>query len=136
MRVEILALSIPIIFIIGLFAVIALNILVKYKTKELTANRVESLDEWHKTETQVKIAKAEARAARNHGAVLRICGLVVGLGLGVAIGCIILACGGISRNSGFDSDAIATFLVISLAMIFSGAGMVGAWFLERRLDRK
>ena len=126
----ILAIFIPIIFIIGLFTVIALNILFKYKAKELMVNRVESLYEWNKSDAQIKIAKAEARAARNNGVILRICGLLIGLGLGVAIGCTILAC------STIDNEAIATFLVISLAMFLGGAGMIGAYFLERRLDNR
>ncbi len=136
MRPEILALFIPILALIGLFSVIALNILFKFKAKELTANRTESLDELYKADVQIKLAHAERRAARNRGVVLRICGLVIGLGLGVAIGCIIIACGGTSGKGDFNNDAIATFLVISLAMICGGAGMIGAYFLERRLDSK
>ena len=91
---------------------------------------MESLDEWHKTDAQIRLAKAEAQASRNNGVILRICGLLIGLGLGVAIGCIILAC------STIDNDAIATFLVISLAMFFGGAGLIGAYLLERKLEKR
>ena len=136
MRPEILALFIPILSLIGLFSVIALNILFKYKAKELTANRTESLDEIYKADAQLKLAKAERRAVRNRGLGLRLCGLFIGLGLGVAIGCTILACGGVSPATGFNREAIATFMVISLAMICGGGGMIGAYFLERRLDSK
>ena len=144
---QILAIFIPIIFLIGLFSVIALNIITKYKAKTLIANRVTSVDDWYKTEAQVKITtaqsaaqvkvvKAETRAARNRSITLRICGLVIGLGLGVFIGCMILACGGIPENTQFEEDAIAAFSIISLAMILGGAGVIGAYFLERKLDSK
>lgn len=136
MSPDVLAVLIPIIFLIGLFTVIALNIISKYKSKNLIANRMNSLDDWYKAETQVKVVKAEARAERNRGIGLRICGLVIGLGLGVFIGCVIIACGGTSGKGDFDSDVIATFMVISLAMVCGGAGMIGAYFLERKLDKK
>ncbi len=136
MSPDILAIFIPIIFLIGLFSVIALNIIAKYKSKAMIANRVESIEEWHKTEARAKIVKAEARAARKHGTGLRICGLLVGIGLGTAIGCTVLACGGISDDHAFSVEAIATFLVISLSMVFGGAGMIGAYFLQRKLDGK
>jgi hypothetical protein len=130
----VLGIFIPIIFIIGLFAVIALNILFKYKAKELMANHSTSLDEWQKTETEVRLAKVEARETRKQGTILRVSGLVAGIGLGVAIGCIVLASGGVSRSG--DGPAIAIFLIISLAMLFGGAGLVGAYFLERKLAAK
>ncbi len=136
MSPDVLAVLIPIIFLIGLFTVIALNIISKYKSKNLIANRMNSLDDWYKAETQVKVVKAEARAERNRGIGLRICGLMIGLGLGVFIGCVIIACGGTSGQGDFDSDVIATFMVISLAMVCGGAGMIGAYFLERKLDKK
>ncbi len=136
MSPDVLAVLIPIIFLIGLFTVIALNIISKYKSKNMIANRMNSLDDWYKAETQVKVVKAEARAERNRGIGLRICGLMIGLGLGVFIGCVIIACGGTSGQGDFDSDVIATFMVISLAMVCGGAGMIGAYFLERKLDKK
>lgn len=136
MSPNVLAVLIPIIFLIGLFTVIALNIISKYKSKSMIANRMNSLDDWYKAETQVKVVKAEARAERNRGIGLRICGLMIGLGLGVFIGCVIIACGGTSGQGDFDSDVIATFMVISLAMVCGGAGMIGAYFLERKLDKK
>lgn len=141
MRPEILGLFIPIVFLVGLFAVIALNIVAKYKIKSLTANRMTSPDEWHKGEVQVKlaaaqvkVAKAEARAMRNRMLGLRLCGLLAGLGLGIAVGCIILACGGIPDNTQFDKGAIAAFMIIGLTVFCGGLGMTGAYFLERRFD--
>ncbi|MDR2883102.1 MAG: hypothetical protein LBU98_04930 [Alistipes sp.] len=132
MRPEILGIFIPIVFLIGLFSVIALNIILKYKSKNLIASRMDSLDEWYKAEAQVKVVRAEARAGRNRGTGLRICGLVIGFGLGVFLGCVIIACGGASGHGRF----VGTFMMISLAMICGGAGMIGAYFLERRLDGK
>lgn len=138
MNADIFAIFIPIIFFIGLFSVIALNIIVKYRSKAIIANRVKSIEEWHKTEAQARIIKAEARVARKHGTGLRVCGLLIGVGLGVTIGLIAIACGGfssIARNI-FDPVAVAVFTTIALAMVFGGAGMIGAYFLQRRLDRK
>lgn len=139
MRPEILGIFVPIVFLIGLFTVIALNILFKFKAKELTANRSESLDEWYKADTQIKLAKVERRAARNRGIGLRISGLLIGIGLGVTIGLIIIACGGFSsvgKNDQFDQIPVAVFSTIALSVFFGGAGMIGAYLLERRLDSK
>jgi hypothetical protein len=133
---QILALFIPILFVIGLFAVIALNIVAKYRSKAMIINKVESVDEWYKTEAQANVIKAEARAARKHEVGLRLCGLFIGLGVGVAIGCSILAWGDIPNVGGFNNQAVATFLVISLAMVFGGGGVIGAYFLQRTLDGK
>lgn len=139
MRPEILALFIPIVFLVGLFSVIALNIISKYKSKAMIANRVSSIEEWYKTEAQSKIIKTEAQVQRKKGMGLRICGLMIGLGLGVFVGCVILACGGISVSvvdHQFDMVAIGAFMIISLAIFCGGAGMIGAYFLERKLDGK
>jgi hypothetical protein len=131
-----LALFIPILFFIGLFSVIALNIVAKYRSKAMMINRMESADEWYKSEAQANIAKAEARAIRKHGSGLRLCGLFIGIGIGMGIGCAILAWGYIPNLGRFDATAIAIFLVISLAMIFGGGGVIGAYFLQRILDGK
>ncbi len=131
MRPEILGIFIPIIFLIGLFTVIALNIYFKYKTRTATAERMpgESLGEWYKAEAKAKIVTGRAAA-------LRTGGFLVGAGIGTGIGCTLLAAGAISHNDRFDEVAIATFLIIALAIFFGGAGMVGASFLERKLDEK
>jgi hypothetical protein len=135
---EIVALLIPILFVIGLFTAISLNVYYKYKTNAMMYERVppEALGEWNSTNAQTKI---QIRAMRGRSTGLRIGGLLIGLGLGTAIGCIILACGGLESladKSNFNEYAVATFLVISLAVFCAGAGMVGAYFLERLLDRK
>lgn len=129
--VRILAVFIPILFVIGLFTTISLNAYFKYKTNTVMSERVplESLGEWYKS-------NALARALRSRAGGIRIGGLLIGIGLGTAIGCIVLASGAISDVGHFDRDAIATFLVISLAMFCGGIGMAGAYFLERKLDGK
>ncbi len=134
MKPEILAIFVPIVFLLGLFAVIALNIISKYKTKEIIANRVGSVDEWHRTEAQVIVAREEARAARRRGLGLRVCGLLVGIGFGVFVGCMLLVAGAVPADTGFAREAIATFMIVSLAMVCGGAGMIGAYFLARRLN--
>lgn len=139
MDAEILALFIPIAFIIGLFSVIAMNILFKYKAKAMVANRMESIDEWYKAETRAKIIKAEAQAIRRQNVEFRVSGLLMGLGLGVTIGLVAVACGAFSsvgQGDDFDQIAVAVFTIISLAVFFSGVGLVGASLLARRLDRK
>jgi hypothetical protein len=131
MAADIIALFIPIVMFVGLFTAIALNIYYKHKTNTMMSERVpiEALGEWHRT-------NAEARINRNRVTGLCVGGLLVGLGLGTAIGCILLAANVIPQNTWFERDAIATFLVMSLAMLFGGAGMMGAYFLERRLNKK
>jgi Kef-type K+ transport system membrane component KefB len=130
MVVQIIAVFIPIVMLVGLFAAIALNIYYKYETNIKMSERVpiETLGQWYRT-------NAEARLKRNRATGLCVGGLLVGLGLGIAIGCVLLAANAIPHNTGFERDAIATFLVISLAILFGGAGMVGAYFLERKLDK-
>ncbi len=127
----IIALLIPIFAILGAFTVAAFGIYYKYKTNKTLAESVppESLGEWYK-------AEAEAKAKLRRGAAFRLGGFLVGAGLGTAIGCVCVASGLIVAHAGFDKYAVATFLVISLAMLFGGGGMIGAYFLERKLDRK
>ncbi len=133
MEVEIIAVFIPIVFFLGLFTAITLNIYYKYKTNSTMSERVplETLGEWYRSESHRK-------SLRNRGNSLRWGGFFAGMGLGVAIGCIAIACGGLStlaERGDFDRYAIATFLVISLAVFCAGLGMVGAYFLERKLDK-
>jgi predicted histidine transporter YuiF (NhaC family) len=135
--VAIVALAIPLVFLVGLFVSISLGTYFKHKTNVVMSERLpgESLVEWHRANAQARIRSHEKR---QRGTGIRISGLLVGLGLGTAIGCIMLACSAVPPRSfhGFDQDAIATFLVISISMLCGGAGMIGAYFLERRLDRK
>jgi hypothetical protein len=131
---EVLALFIPIIISIGLFTAISLNIYFRYKTNTVMSERVplDTLGEWYRSE-------AQAKAARSRGSAMRWGGFFAGLGLGTAIGCIVIACGGLESLAGknnFDAVAIAVFLVMSLAIFCGGAGMIGAYFLERALDKK
>lgn len=127
---DIVALLIPIFGTLGLFTAISLGFYFKYKTSKSLSERVppEAIGEWYK-------AGAEARAIRKRGAAFRWGGFLVGAGLGTAIGCVCVACGAFLAETAFNEHAIATFFVISLALLLGGAGMIGAYFLERKLDR-
>ncbi len=118
-------------FLVGLFSCIALHIYFKYKTRTRMSERVplETFAEWYRNE-------AQARSQRSRSEVLRWGGFFVGLGLGTAIGCIIVACITLPDGSGLRHKAVGVFLVIALAMLCAGWGMIAAYFLERRLDKK
>ncbi len=126
----IIALLIPICGTIGLFTAISLGFYFRYKTNKSLSERVppEAIGEWYK-------AEAEARALRKRGTAFRWGGFFVGAGLGTAIGCTFVACGAFAESA-FNQYAIATFFVISLVLLLGGAGMIGAYFLEKRLDKR
>ena len=119
-----LALFVPIISSIGLFTAISLGLFFKYKTKKALAERVpaDSLAEWFN-------AESKAKALRNRGAALRWGGFLTGVGLGVLVGCLS------TISAGDIGDAYTTFIVISCALLFGGAGLIGAYFLEKKLDK-
>ncbi len=129
----VISLLIPIFSVLGLFTAISLNVYFKYKTNTVMSERVpiEALGEWYRS-------NAQSRAMRARGAGLRWGGFLVGLGLGTTIGLMILVCGGFSTSAAqqFDNDAVATFMIIALAILCGGGGIIGAYFLERRLDGK
>jgi hypothetical protein len=134
--VNIIAIFVPIVFLIGLFVSISLGVYFKYKTNVTMYERVppEALGEWNSTNAQTKV---QMRAMRGRNTGLRIGGLLIGLGFGTAIGCTLLACGAfepLAKYSEYDQYAVVTFMIISLSMLCGGGGMVAAYFLERRLD--
>jgi len=138
----IIALLIPIVFLIGLFGSITLGSYYKHKTNALMAERLpaDALGTWVNSRQELRLRLRTAEQ-RNRSVGLRVGGLLVGIGIGTAIGCIMLACGIVegghfAATHGFNEHAIATFLVIAMAMFCGGAGMVAAYFLERRLDKK
>ncbi len=120
---------IPIIGIIflfgGLFTTISLAFYFRYKTKA-------SASQNNPGEMTPELIRARSEAATKVGraGLLRMGGGLVGSGLGSLIGCLIVA-----NNSAYN-DNIAALVVISLAILCGGAGMIGAYFLERRLDNK
>lgn len=132
---EIIAVFIPIVFLIGLFVSISLNIYFKYKTNTVMSERVplESLGEWYRSE-------AKAKALRSRGMALKWGGFFGGLGLGVAIGCIARTIA-IYREAAAelrfqDTEPYYVFMIMALGLFCGGLGMIGAYFLERRLDKK
>jgi hypothetical protein len=140
--IGIIAIFIPIVFLVGLFGSIALSSYFKHRTNAIMAERLPSdaLGTWVNSRQELKLQLRTAQR-RNRSMGLRIGGLLVGIGVGTAIGCILLACGitpeiNYAEHHGFNSFVIATFLVIALAMFCGGLGMVGAYFMERRFDGK
>jgi hypothetical protein len=131
---NIIALFIPIFGVLGLFTAISLNYYFKYKTNTTMSERVplDTLGEWYK-------AESKAKSLRSRGLALRWGGFLSGAGLGVAIGCMVrismlvkLA----GNNIDWEIEPYAVFLIIALAVLCGGAGMIGAYFLEKRLDKK
>lgn len=138
-----MALLIPIIAVSGGFVVGAFSIYYRYKRESKIADSIpaDSLSEW--CEVQARI-----RALRRRGAALRWGGFLGGAGLGLVISTIIVACMPVDAmiatqsvtaecGAGFDgTTGYADDLQIALTILFAGAGLVGAYFLEKRLDRK
>ena len=124
-----------VIFFAGLFTAISLNIYFKYKTNVTMSERVplESLSEWYKS-------NALAKAARSRGASLRWGGLICGIGLGATVSLLIMVFNvGWLEAVAYEEEAsliIAIFASIAFTIFCGGAGLIGAYFLERRLDGK
>lgn len=126
--VNIIAIFIPVFFVIGLFTVIALNIYFKYKTNTQMSEQVplESLGEWYRIEAQAKVL-------RGRGAAIRWGGFFTGLGLGIFAA--ILISNQIEWDVLSNEKAYAFFFVAGFALFCAGVGMIGAYFLERRLNK-
>ncbi len=129
----ILALFIPIIFVIGLFAAISLNIYFKYRTK---STLVEQLPEGSSLADLARV-EAEARADRARGATFRTGGFLTGAGIGTAVGCLTMPClNGIFSGSWIDETAWFVFLILALALFFGGVGLIGSHFVQKALDSR
>ncbi len=131
MNEEIFAIFIPIIMFIGLFTTISLAFYFKYKTRAAASQNIpgESLAEWTK-------ARSEAATVAGRAALLRVGGFLIGTGIGTLIGCLLMpAMKGTFTGSWIDERAWFVFVIIAIAIICGGAGMIGAYFLERRLDK-
>ncbi len=143
MTPEILAIFIPIIFLIGLFTAISLHIYFKYKARVATAEHVqgESVDAWCK-------AEAMARASVSRSAALRVGGFLTGAGIGTALGIFVggstrvwqffgsmWACENTCNHDG-GQMSLYIFFIMACAMLIGGLGMIGAYSIERALDGK
>ena len=139
----ILEMFIGIIAVAAPFALVAFIVYYRYKTKKALVERMssESLGEWFKVE-------AEAKVLRHRGAALRWGGLFAGAGLGLLIATAIVLCvpmhamtvtqemtaeGGSLFSSSINYSFVMTF---GLTLLFGGAGLIGGYFLERKLDKK
>jgi cellobiose-specific phosphotransferase system component IIC len=131
--------EVAIVFIIlfaGLFTAISLNIFFRYRTNVTMSERVplESLSEWYRSNNQ-------AKAARSRGASLRWGGLIAGIGFGATL-CLLLLLFNIGWIYDLDQQyheapiAITIMASIAFTILCGGAGMIGAYFLERKLDEK
>ncbi|MDR2883025.1 MAG: hypothetical protein LBU98_04535 [Alistipes sp.] len=138
MRPEILALFIPLVFLVGLFGAISLHIYYKYKVRVTTAEhaRGESLDAWCR-------AEAMARASVSRSAALRVGGFLTGAGIGMAAGVWVGASESVwshySRIFEWDQDGrmvLCTLFLLVGAMLVGGAGMICAYFLDRAFEGK
>jgi hypothetical protein len=143
MNPEILALFIPIIFVVGLFTAIALNIYYKYKARVTVAQHAEgeSLDAWIK-------AEALARASVSRSASLRVGGFLTGAGIGSALGVFIGATPKMwaffaslwSSDNWWNGDGgqmtLYVFFIMACAMVLGSVGMVTAYFVDRALEGK
>jgi hypothetical protein len=121
----------------GLFTAISLNIYFKFKTQTFMSERVplESLSEWYKSNIQ-------AKNLRSRGTSLRWGGLIAGIGFGSVVSLLIWIANldwmRNDRGTGYEDEYMIFSLMacIAFTILCGGAGMIGAWFLERRLDRK
>lgn len=143
MRPEILALFIPIIFVVGLFTAISLHIYYKYKARVATADHApgESLAEWYE-------AEAMAKAAVSRSAALRLGAFLTGIGIGTILGIFAGRSPGVWQFFGsfyefHDADAqlaaqisVWVLFIMACAFLMGGICMVCAYFLERALDGK
>jgi cytochrome b subunit of formate dehydrogenase len=144
MNPAILALFVPIIFIVGLFISIALHIYYKYKARVATAEHLsgESPELWCR-------AEAMARASVSRSASLRVGGFLTGAGIGTALGVFLGATdkmwsflGSLCEfNRGWEINdvtqfSIYVFFIMACAMLIGGVGMVAAYFVDRALEGK
>ncbi len=112
---------IPTIFTIGLFICIGIGSYLRYKRTVLLAQQFspDQFNKWYHNMLLYKIIS-------NRGWALRWGGFIVGGGIGSALG------GWIHIAMG--NTTLACFLIAAIILIGAGAGLIGAYFLERKLD--
>ncbi len=131
---------VPIIIFMGLFTTLSLSAYFRYKTRTAATGHIpgESVAEWHKADAQAKLSASRA-------ACLRVGGLLVGIGIGTALGILSGNClsslweffGSLSKYN-HDGGKITAFVffIIASAMICGGIALMGTYFLERKLEGK
>ncbi len=138
MSPEILAIFVPIVFLVGLFTAISLHIYYKYKARVITAehNHGESIDAWC-------MAEAMSRASVSRSASLRVGGFLMGAGIGMAVGVWVGALESVwdfySSLFEYDHDgrwALCTLFALAGAMLVGGVGMICAYFIDRVFEGK
>jgi hypothetical protein len=142
MSPDILAISIPIVFLVGLFTAISLNIYYKYKARVATADHApgESLEAWC-------MAEAMAKASVSRSAALRTGGFLAGAGIGMGLGLFIGRAPAVWQFFGsfyhYDDDVVYVsqitlyaLFIIACAMLVGGLCMTGAYFVDRALEGK
>ncbi len=148
MDAEVLAVFIPIVFLVGLFTAISLNIYFKYKARGAAADHTtgESVEAWCK-------AEAMARTAASRSVTLRWGGFLAGAGIGAIAGMSIGRSRGMWEFLGsfhwryYDSSSmlysdndtqvmLCVLFILACAIVAGGVFMAGVWFLERALDGK
>jgi hypothetical protein len=142
MSPEILAIFIPIIFLVGLFTAISLNIYYKYKARVSATNHApgESLEAW-------SMAEAMSRASVSRSAYLRVGGFLAGAGIGSLLAMFIGRSPSLWQFFGslshYDHDveiafqtALYAHFILACAILVGGMGMIGAYFLDRALEGK
>lgn len=127
----IIAVFIPILFVIGLFTTISLSIFYKHRTRETLSRNLTPADlgEWFRVEAQLQ-------AQRNRNSLFRTIGFLVGAGVGILVGCAVISHPDFAAATEFSRDALATFTVIAAALVCGGACMIGSYFVQRAVERK
>ncbi len=143
MRPEILGIFVPIIFVVGLFTAISLNIYYKYKARVAHADHPQGASpaEWYE-------AEARAKASVSRTAALRLGAFLTGAGIGTLLGVFIGRTESVWRFFGTFSEwcdmdtqhgmqiTIWLFFVMACAILVGGLCMMAAYFTERAMDGK
>ncbi|MDR2890778.1 MAG: hypothetical protein LBV18_04145 [Alistipes sp.] len=142
MSPAILGIFIPILFVIGLFTAISLNIYYKYKARVAHADHPPgaSIAEWYE-------AEARAKASVSRTAALRLGAFLTGAGAGTILGMFVGRAPAVWEFFGsfahYDEDLVLAFqfsvwalFILACAILVGGLFMLIAYFAERIIDRK
>lgn len=117
----------PVIFTLGLFLCIGLGSYFRYKRTAFLAGHLsqEMFSQWYRNMLLYKII-----SNRSWG--LRWSGVLFGGGVGFGIGAWIRLTMEVGSP---QQEAVATLLIVAAMLVCASAGLIGAYCLERRLDR-